>query len=104
MLPNHGHPEIGAVLAAVTLRNRKTQMPRAVGETFHLANTSFPSVPRQPAVFEVGARPFPSMIEKADVVVRLLERLDLASDEAIEFVQIGDQVGRQCEIHGSSPR
>ena len=31
------------------------------------------------------------------------QRLELALDEAIEFVEIGDEVGRQGEIQGVSP-
>ena len=103
MLADHGHPEIGAILAAVALRDRKAQMARRVGEIFRLAQQRFPFVPRQAAVVEIGARPFAAMIEEADVVVGLFDRLDLACDEAVEFVEIGDQVGRQCKIQGAAP-
>ena len=95
MLADHGHPEIGAVLAAIALRDREAQMPGGVGEILHLAQQRFPFMPRQAAIVEIGARPFAAMIEEADVVVGLLDRLDLARDEAIEFVEIGDQIGRQ---------
>ena len=60
-------------------------------------------MPRQAAIVEIGARPFAAMIEEADVVVGFLDRLDLARDELVEFVEIGDQVGRQCKIQGVSP-
>jgi hypothetical protein len=43
------------------------------------------------------------MIKEADVVVFFLERPDLARDEAIELVEIGDEIGRQCKIHGAVP-
>jgi hypothetical protein len=36
---------------------------------------------RQPAIVEIGARPFAAMIEEADIVIPLFERLDLAQDE-----------------------
>jgi len=35
------------------------------------------------------------MIEKPDVVVGILDRLDLAGDKAVEFIEIGNEVGRQ---------
>ena len=103
MFTDHRHPEIGAILATVTLGNRETQMAGFVGEILHFAQQRFPLVPRQPAIFEIGARPFAAVIEEADVVIGLLDRLDLARDEPIEFVEIGDQVGRQCKIQVSSP-
>ena len=47
------------------------------------------------AIVEIRARPFAAMIEEPDVVVRLLDRLDLAGDELIELGEIGDEIGRQ---------
>ena len=72
VLADHGHPEVGAVLAAVALRDRKAQMAGGVGEVLGLAQQRFPFVPRQAAIVEIGARPFAAMIEEADVVVGLL--------------------------------
>ena len=72
MLADHGHPEIGAVLAAIALRDREAQMAGGVGEILGLAQQRFPFMPRQAAVLEIGARPFAAMIEEADVVVGLL--------------------------------
>ena len=95
MLANDRHPEVGAVLAAIAFRDRETQMAGGVGEIFRLAQQRFPFMPRQPAIVEIGARPFAAVVEEADIVVGLLERLDLARDELVEFVEIGDQVGRQ---------
>ena len=79
-------------------------MAGAVGEIFHPPQQRFPFMPRQAAIVEIGARPFAAMIEEADVVVGLLDRLDLARDEAVEFVEIGDQIGRQMEIQGGLSR
>jgi hypothetical protein len=103
MLADHGHPEVGAVLAAIALRDREAQMAGGVGEVLRLAQQRFPFMPRQAAVVEIGARPFAAMVEEADVVVGLFQRLDLARDEAIEFVEIGDEVGRQCKSTAVSP-
>jgi hypothetical protein len=52
-------------------------------------------MPRQPAIVEIGPRPFTALIEEADVVVGFFERFDLARNETIEFIEIGDKVGRQ---------
>src|ERR1700748_3085138 len=103
MLADDGHPEIGAVLAAIALRDSKAQMPGVVGKVLGLAQQRLPFMPRQAAIVEIGARPFAAMIEETDVVVRFFQRLDLAVDEAIEFSEIGDQFGRQVEIQGASP-
>ena len=104
MLADHGHPEVGAVLAAIALRDREAQMAGGVGEILGLAQQRFPFMPRQAAIVEIGARPFAAVIEEADVVVGLLQRLDLALDEAVEFVEIGCEVGRQVEIQGGLSR
>ena len=104
MFADDGHPEIGTILAAIALRDREAQMAGGVGKILGLAQQRFPFVPRQTAVLEIGARPFAAMVEEADVVIGRFQRLDLARDEAIEFVEIGDQVGRQVEIQGSLSR
>jgi hypothetical protein len=61
-------------------------------------------MPRQPAIVEIGARPFAAMIEKADIVVGLLDRLDLFGDETIKLGEIDDQIGGQVEIQGGLSR
>src|SRR6202040_3451118 len=73
MLANDSHPEIGTILAAVTLRDRETQMPGRVGQIFGLAQQRFPFMPRQAALVEIGPRPFAAMIEETDVVVGRLD-------------------------------
>src|ERR1700675_3748201 len=104
MLADHSHPEIGTLFAAVALGDREAQVPGAVGEIFHPPQQRFPLMPRQSAIVEIGARPFAAVIEEADVVVGLLDRLDLARDEKVEFVEIGDQIGLQIEIQGGLSR
>src|SRR5258706_12890577 len=103
MLADHGHPEIGAILAAVALRYRKAEMSGFVGKVFPPSQQRFPFPPRQPAIFKVGARPFAAVIEETDVIIGFFNRLDLARDESVELGEIGDQVGRQCKIQGNSP-
>src|ERR1700688_4044428 len=104
MLADNGHPQIGAILAAVAFRDGKAEMSRAVGEIFHSAQQRFPLMPRQPAIVEIGARPFAAMIEETDVVIGRLDRFYFLRDELVELREIGDEVSRQCEIQGSSPR
>src|SRR3982074_562981 len=104
MLANTRHPELGPILAAVALRYGEAQMSRIIGEIFHSSQQRFPFMPRQPAIVEIGARPFAAMIEETDVVIGIFNRLDLARDELVELSEIGDQVGRQCKIQGNSPR
>jgi hypothetical protein len=43
------------------------------------------------------------MIEKADIVIGVLDRLDFLDDETIEFVEIGQEIGGQRKIQGGSP-
>ncbi len=104
MLADHGHPEVGTVLAAVALRNRKAQVAGGVREVLRLAQQRFPFVTREAAILEIGARPFAAVIEEADVVIGLLQRLDLACDEPVKLVEIGCEVGRQVEIQGGLSR
>jgi len=44
------------------------------------------------------------VIAESDVVIDLLQRLDLARDEAVEFTEIGNEVGGKCEIQGGVSR
>src|SRR5436305_69328 len=103
MLADHGHPEIRAVSAAVSFRDRETQVSCFVGKILHFAKQRFPFVSRQSAIVEIRARPFAAVIEESNVVVGLLDRLDLARDEQVKLIKIGDQVRRQCKIQLSSP-
>ncbi len=79
-------------------------MAGGVREILGLAQQRFPFMPRQAAILEIGARPFAAMIEEADVVVGFFQRLDLARDEAVEFGEIGREIGRQVEIQGGLSR
>ena len=100
MLADHRHPQVGAILAAIFLRRGKAPVPGGIGAALRLAQQLFPVVARQAAIVEIGARPFAAMVEKADIVVRLFERLDLLRDERVELGEIGGQLRRKREIHG----
>ena len=100
MLADHRHPEVAAVLPAIAFRRGEAPMPGRVGAAGGLLEQLLPLVPGQPARFEIRARIFAAVVEEADVVVLLFKRLDLGSDESVEFAQIGLQVGGKREVHG----
>ena len=80
----------------------KRQWPAASARRASLRFSScFPFVARQALIVEIGARVFAAVVEEADIVVRLLERLDLGFDELVEFGQIGDcrSSGSKIEVH-----
>src|SRR5262245_27364096 len=103
VLPDDGHPEIAAILAAVLAWQRITVMAGPVGGAPCLGEEGFPSFVGQTAAFPVRARRFPAMVEKAHVVVLVLERLDLALDKAIKLLEIvGDRLGN-VKVHHDYP-
>ena len=69
-------------------------MAGLVGDIFNLAQQQLPLMARQTALVEIGARPFAAVIKKADVVVRFLQGFDVLRNEAIEFSEICDEIGR----------
>jgi hypothetical protein len=74
-------------------------MAGLVGEVLGLAQQRFPFRARQPAVLEIGARPFAPMIEEADVVVGRFERADLRVDEGVQPAEVIGQPAREIEVH-----
>ena len=99
MFADDGHAEVGAVLAAVLLRERITIVAGVVGELARLREQRLPILRRQAAAVPVGARVFAAMVEEADVVVGIFERLDDALDEFVEFDEVVGQVFWNVEIH-----
>jgi hypothetical protein len=73
---------------------------RLVGEPARLEEQRLPLFVRQAAALPVSPRVLAPVIEEADVVVHLLERLDLATDELVELEQIRSDVARDIEVHG----
>jgi hypothetical protein len=98
MFTYHRHAEVGPVPAAVFLRERVTVVAGRVGPPSGLGEQRLPVAAGQPAAVPVGAGVFPAVVEEPDVVVLLLERLDLALDELVEFVQVQPQVFGQVEV------
>ena len=78
-------------------------MAGLVGQFAGLAEQLLPLLLGQAAGVPVGALVFAAVVEVADVVVRLLQRLDLGLDEGVELGQVVDEVLRQGEVHGSGP-
>ena len=76
VLADHRHAEVRAVFAAVFLRERIAVVAGVVGEFARLREQRFPLFGRQAAAVPVGARVFAAMVEEADVVVGVFERLD----------------------------
>ncbi|MNN09305.1 hypothetical protein D3C81_1221830 [compost metagenome] len=103
MLADHGHGQVGAILAAELGGQGEAQVTGRVGATLGLGQQVFPIVPGQAAAIIVGAGPFAAVVEEAFVVVLRLKRSDLGRDEGVQFRQIAGQFGGQFEVHfGSS--
>ena len=101
VLADDGHAEVRAVLAAVLLRERVAVVAGGVGAAPRLARAAAPTRAfGQAAAVPVGARVLAPVVEEADVVVLLLERLDLALDELVELVEVVGQVLGDVEVHG----
>ena len=100
VLADDRHPEVRAVLAAVLLGERRSGSgPASSASRLALREQLLPLVVRQPAAVPVGAGVLAAVVEEADVVVLLLERLDLRLDEVVELVEVGRQIGRDVEVH-----
>ena len=99
VLADDRHAEVVAVAAAVLLGERPTVEARCVGHPLDLVQQLLPLLVGQPATLPVGACILPAVVEEADVVVLLLERLDLLLDEVVQLrQQVGDVVG-DVEVH-----
>ena len=101
MLPYHRHAQVGAVLAAVLHGEWVAVVAGSVRPVARLGEQFFPFVEGQTAGVPVRPGVFAAMVEEPFVVVLLLERLDLAFDELVEFRQVVAQVLGEGEVHGS---
>src|SRR5205823_14166430 len=99
----HGHGQVGAVAAAVRRREGEAEVAGGVGPAAHLGQQRLPLLAREAAAVPVGPGVLPAVVEEADVVVLFLARLDLLGDEVVELGEVGDDVGRQFEVHTFSP-
>ncbi len=73
-----------------------------VGATSHLREQFVPFGAGEAAGFEVGARPFASMVEEAFVVVLRLQGCDLGVDEVVDVVEQLLHVVRKIGSHAWS--
>ena len=104
VLADDRHAEVGALLAAVLLRERVAVVPGLVGDAAAPRRSScLPLLVRQPAALPVGARVLAAVVEEADVVVLLLERLDLALDEVVELGEVVDRSSGSSKSTGVVP-
>ena len=105
VLADDGHAEVGAVAAAELLRERVAVVAGLVGEALRLVRAAAPT-PRsgRPPRVPVGAGVLAAMVEEADVVVGLLERLDLSLDELVELDEVVGEVRGNVEVHGQAFR
>ncbi len=79
-------------------------MAGGIGEFLGLAEQRLPFGSGQSAALVVRTSPFTAMVEKPDVVVGLLQRLNFARDKSVKLVEIGGKVGRQRKIQVGLPR
>ena len=96
---DHRHAEVGAILAAVLLRERVAVVAGCVGAAAGLAQQLLPLFVGQAAAIPVGAGVLAAMVEEADVVVLLFEGADLAFDEIVEHGEVFRELWRQFEVH-----
>src|SRR5690242_10675733 len=101
VLADHRHAQVGAVPAAVLLREGVPEVAGSVGPAARLGEQFLPLPTGQAAAVPVGPGVLPAVVEEPFVVVLLLERLDLALDELVEFGQVVAQVLGEGEVHGS---
>jgi hypothetical protein len=104
VLPHDRHRQVRPGAPAVFLRNAVAQEACFVGANSHLSEQVFPLLARHAAVLEVRPLVFSPVVEKADVVVLLLQRLDLRLDELIQVLQQLLDILRYIKIHLCSPR
>ena len=71
VLADDGHPEVGAVLAAVLLGEGVAVVAGGVGPAAHLAEQRLPLLVGQAAALPVGAGVLAAVVEEAVVVVLL---------------------------------
>ena len=79
---------------------RRATSPWATEEQHELFRTYLESRHAAGGMVDMDVFEFAAMIEEADIVVLLLQRLDLGFDEGVKLGQIGNQIGGQREIHG----
>ena len=99
MLADDGHVEVGALFATVLAGHRVPVVTSLVSQAFGFVQQKLPVIIRKATAFPVGARILASMVEEADVVIGVFERLDRALDELVQLIEIGLQIRRNVKVH-----
>ena len=99
MLANDGHVEVGALAASVLLGRGVAVVARRIGAPTGFRHERLPFLVGQPAPLPVRAGILAAVVEEADVVVALLQRLDFALNEVVELLQVVRQVLWNIKIH-----
>ncbi len=88
VLTNNRHIQVAAVRPAKLLWQCIAQVPRRISAPTHLTQQLLPIFARKPLIVPVRPRMFTPMVEKANIVVLVLKRLDLFLDKRIKLTQI----------------
>ena len=88
MFANDRHAEVRAVASPVSFGERIAIMAGRIGAFHGLGKQVLPSFIGQTTAIPIRAGILASMIEKANVVILLFERFDLARDKVIELAQL----------------
>jgi hypothetical protein len=99
-LADDGHAQVRPVGAAEGGREGPAQEAGGIRSPAHLAQQRVPLGAGDATVLDVGAGELPPVVEEADVVVLLLERLDLGLDEVVDSRQQLGDLYRDLEVHG----
>ena len=83
MLANDGHAKVTAVSSAVLAGKRVTEDTGGNSATLSLRQQRFPLFVGKPIAFPVRPSILAAMVEKSNIVVTVLERLDLALNKSI---------------------
>jgi hypothetical protein len=98
VLADDRHPEVRAVAAPVLLGEGVAVVTGRIGPPSRFAQQILPLVVGEPAALPIRAGVLATVVEEADVVVLLLERLDLPLDEVVELEEVGGEVGGDREV------
>lgn len=93
------HPEVAAVLAAVSFGQREAPEAGGVGATYAFGEEGFPVWVRKATVGPVGTGVFAPVVEEAVVVVRVLEGGYGGVGKGVKRVKVLDEVRGKVEIH-----
>ena len=86
VLANNRHAEVPAIASTMLNGERVAENTGLNRQLLGLAQQVLPGLVGQSLAIPVCAGVFASMIEKADIVIPLLQWLDLVGDELVDFL------------------